>query len=166
MTTTATLPHLVSSTTAPELWLHPTLDLFTLPARQYQPQKARLFTQPSSFGESFDEDDKPQPTSASELPDIHRWTMSFAINALEIFVGRRQPAQLAPRCHHVIYRYLLTQTSSQREVGRIMSIHQDQPLDGICESTVVIAYRERVRALAIRTEGIDGRWLCTALRMI
>jgi hypothetical protein len=45
-------------------------------------------------------------------------------------------------------------------------IHQDQPLDGICETVITVRFGERVRALVIRTEGVDGRWLCTALRLM
>ena len=158
--------HLISSTTPPELWGHPTLDLFDLRVEERAPQQAMLFQSPSLFGEPFEDDDRPRPTSASELPDIAQWTMSFAINLLEIVAGRRQPQQLATRCHHVIFRELLTMVGCEKEIGRIRKIHQDQPLDGICESVITVRFGERVRALAIRTEGVDGRWLCTALRLM
>ena len=157
---------LISSTTSRELWGHPTLDLFAPPLEIRRPQRALLYSTPSHFGEKFDDDDRPQPTSASELPDIHKWVMGFAINALEILAGRRQPSQLAARCHRVIYLNLLTAAGSVKEIGRIKSIHQDQPLDGICESVITVRFPERIRALVVRTEGVDGRWLCTALRLL
>lgn len=157
---------LISSTTPPELWGHPTLDLFDLTVERHVPQQAMLYQSPSLFGEPFEDDDRPQPTSAADLPDIAQWTMSFAINLLEIIAGRRQPTQLATRCHHVIYRQLLAMVGCEKEIGRIRKIHQDQPLDGICESVVTVRFGERVRALVIRTEGVDGRWLCTALRVM
>jgi hypothetical protein len=157
---------LISSTTPPELWGHPTLDLFNLTVEQQSPQEALLYQSPSTFGEHFDDDDRPRPTSASELPDIAQWCMSFATNFLEIIAGRRQPNQLATRCHHVIFRQLLAMVGCEREIGRIRKIHQDQPLDGICESVVTIRFGDRLRALVIRTEGVDGRWLCTALRLM
>ena len=158
--------HLISSTTPPELWGHPTLDLFDLTVEERAPQVALLYQSPSLFGEPFEDDDRPQPTSASELPDIAQWTMSFSVNLLEIVAGRRQPNQLATRCHHVIFRQLLAMVGSEKEIGRIRKIHQDQPLDGICESVVTVRFGERIRAISIRTEGVDGRWLCTALRLI
>ena len=158
--------HLISSNAPQDLWSHPTLDLFTSPDRELAPQKALLYSSPSLFGESFDDDDRPQPTSASELPDIRQWVMSFTVNLLEIYAGRRQPAQLAARCHRVIFLQLLAQAGRAKEIGRIRKIHQDQPLDGICESVVTIAYRDRLRSLVIRCEGLDGRWLCTALRLL
>ena len=157
---------LISSTTPPELWGHPTLDLFNLTVERQSPQEELLYRTPSTFGEPFEEDDRPVPTSASDLPDIAQWTMSFATNFLEIVAGRRTPYQLATRCHHVIFRQLLSTVGCEKEIGRIRKIHQDQPLDGICESVVTIRFGERLRALVIRTEGVDGRWLCTALRLI
>jgi hypothetical protein len=157
---------LISSTTPQDLWSHPTLDLFDLTVEERTPQAALLYSSPSLFGELFEDDDRPQPTSASELPDIAKWTMSFATNLLEVIAGRRQPSQLATRCHHVIYRQLIALVGREKEIGRMRKIHQDQPLDGICETVITVRFGERLRALVIRTEGIDGRWLCTALRLM
>lgn len=156
----------ISSTTSRDLWNHPTLDLFPDFTEQRAPQRALLFKNPSTFGELFDEDDRPLPTSAAELPDIHIWTMSFATNLLEILAGRRTPSQLAARCHRVIFLRLTSLAGTTEEIGRIRNIHQEEPLDGICESVITVRFGERVRALAIRAEGIDGRWLCTSLRLL
>ena len=167
MTTLREVPViLISSTTSPDLWSHPTLDLFSPPIEIVKPQKAMLFTTPSTFGESFDDDDRPVPTPAVELPDVRQWTMAFASNYLEILAGRRQPAQLANRCHRVIYSSLLAQTGGVKEIGRMRKIHQDFPLDGLCESTITVRFGDRVRALVIRAEGVNGQWLCTALRLL
>lgn len=157
---------LISSTTPRELWSHPTLDIFLTPLPEPVPQEALLFTTPTTFGELYDDDDRPIPTSASELPDIHSWTMAFATNYLEILAGRRTPSQLAARCHPFIFRELLLRAGREKEIGRIRKIHQDQPLDGICESVLTIRFGERVRPMVMRTEGINGRWLCTALRLM
>lgn len=157
---------LTASSTSPDLWTHPTLDIFLSPIPVQQPQQALLFTTPSTFGELYEDDDRPVPTSESELPDIRRWTMSFATNYLEIIAGRRQPAQLAMRCHPFIFRELLLRVGREKEIGKIRRIHQDKPLDGICESVVTVRFGERIRPLVMRTEGIDGRWICTSLRMM
>jgi hypothetical protein len=61
---------------------------------------------------------------------------------------------------------LLKEVGSQKEIGRIRSIHQCEPLDGICESTITVRFGERLRAMVIRFEGVDQRWLCTELRLI
>jgi hypothetical protein len=48
----------------------------------------------------------------------------------------------------------------------VRTIHQSEPLDGICESTITVRFGERLRAIVIRFEGVDGRWLCTELDLI
>lgn len=157
---------LISSTTPRDLWDHPTLNLYPDYFEERKPQEALLYSTPSTFGELFEEDDRPVPTSARELPDIHRWTMSFATNVLEIFAGRRTPAQLATRCHRVIFLRLASLAGTTDEIGRIRKIHQESPLDGICESVITVRFGDRIRALVIRAEGVDGRWLCTSLRLL
>lgn len=157
---------LISSTEDPAMWEHPILDIFAPPAREVVVQKAKLYLVPSTFGEDLEADEMPIPTSASELPDLQAWTMKFIVSVVEVWAGRRQPAQLIRWCHRVIYMELLRKSGSQKEIGKIKSIHQSEPLDGICESTVLVRYGDRLRAVVIRFEGVDGRWLCTALQMI
>jgi hypothetical protein len=164
---------LVSSNEDPEMWNHPQLDLYSLseltanrPVEKLPEQRAKLYLIPSTFGEEFEPGFEPMPTSASELPELHAWTMKFAISVLEIWAGRRQPAQLISKFHRQIYMNLLKQVGSQKEIGRIRSIHQCQPLDGICESTITVRFGDRLRAMVIRFEGVDQRWLCTELRLI
>lgn len=157
---------LTSSNTSPDLWSHPTLNLFPIPEIVHPPQQALLYSSPSTFGESYEADDLPRPTSAADLPDLQMWIMNFAVNYLEILVGRRQPAQLHARCHRVIYSDLLRRTGEVKEIGRIRKIHLGEPLDGICESTITVRFGDRLRAIAMRCEGVDGRWLCTALDLI
>ena len=164
---------LVSSCEDPALWTHPQLDLYSLSEisnkKKFEPlpqQSAKLYLIPSSFGEEYEPGFEPVPTSASELPDLHTWTMKFAVSVVEIWAGRRQPAQLISRCHRHIYMQLLKQVGSQKEIGRIRTIHQSQPLDGICESTITVRYGDRLRAMVIRFEGVDKRWLCTELRLL
>ena len=157
---------LISSTEDPALWSHPVLDLFAPPVIERVEQKAKLYLVPSTFGEELELDELPTPTSASDLPELHAWTMKFIVSVVEIWAGRRQPAQLIRWCHRVIYMELLKKSGSQKEIGKIKSIHQTEPLDGICESTVIIRYNDRFRAVVIRFEGVDGRWLCTALKML
>ena len=157
---------LISSTEDPQLWSHPVLDLFAPPAREHVTQSAKLYLVPSTFGEELDADEFPIPTSALELPNLHEWIMKFIVSVVEVWAGRRQPAQLIRFCHRVIYMELLRKSGTQKEIGKIKSIHLSEPLDGICETTVLIRYGDRIKAVVIRLEGVDGRWLCTALRMI
>ena len=164
---------LISSNEDPEMWNHPQLDLYSLSevaanrkVEKLPEQRAKLYLIPTTFGEEFEPGFEPVPTSATELPELHAWTMKFAVSVVEIWAGRRQPAQLISKCHRQIYMNLLKQVGSQKEIGRIRSIHQCQPLDGICESTITVRFGDRLRAMVIRFEGVDQRWLCTELRLI
>ena len=164
---------LISSTEDPAMWSHPQLDLYSLSelaakrqVEELPEQRAKLYLVPSSFGEEYEPGFEPVPTSATELPDLHTWTMKFAVSVIEIWAGRRQPAQLISKFHRHTYMELLKQVGSQKEIGRIRSIHQCEPLDGICESTITVRFGDRLRAMVIRFEGVDQRWLCTELRLI
>ena len=150
----APMMQLISSTEDPALWSHPVLDLFAPPVIERVEQKAKLYLVPSTFGEELELDEMPIPTSASDLPELHAWTMKFIVSVIEIWAGRRQPAQLIRWCHRVIYMELLKKSGSQKEIGKIKSIHQSEPLDGICESTVIIRYNDRFRAVVIRFEAL------------
>jgi hypothetical protein len=147
------------------LWNHPTLDLYQLPQEKIE-YRALLYSLPSTFGEEFDNDDHPKPTSTKDLPDIKRWVAGVAVTAIEIFSGKRQPAQLASRCHRVIYAELLRKVGTLTAGARMKSLYLSQPLDGICEATVTVAEGERLRAIVMRCEGVDGRWLCTTLSLL
>lgn len=163
---TTSLIQRISSSEDPALWNHPVLDLFAPPVHEKIEQTAKLYLVPSTFGEDLEPDEMPIPTSAADLPELHAWTMKFIVSVVEVWAGRRQPAQLIRWCHRVIYMELLRTSGTQKEIGRIKSIHQSEPLDGICESTVLVRYGDRLRAVVIRFEGVDGHWLCTALRML
>lgn len=145
---------------------HPQLELFPTKITPLPEQKAKLYLVPTTFGEEYEPGFEPIPCSAADLPDLHTWTMKFAVCTLEIWAGRRQPAQLLRWCHRIIFARLVKEVGSQKEVGRIHSIHQSQPHDGICESTITVRFGHRLRAMVIRFEGVDERWLCTALELI
>lgn len=147
------------------LWAHPTLDLFA-PRIEPEPQKALLFSVPTTFGEAFDNDDLPKPTPSSELPELKRWVVGVAVTVIEIWQGKRQPAQLIGRCHRAIYPEILRRIGALKPTTRIRRVHLSQPLDGICEATITIDDGERFRAIVLRCEGVDGRWLCTTLSLL
>lgn len=150
----------------PELWSHPMLELFRPVRPGVIDRKPLLYSLPTYFGEEFDSEFAPQPTSANDLPDIRTWTLKFGISALEIWAAKRQPAQLSRWCHRAIYADLVQNVGSQEEVGRIRKLYQCAPLDGISESTITVRFKSRVRSMALRFEGVDHRWLCTSLTLL
>jgi hypothetical protein len=149
-----------------EDWQHLVLEMFRPELPLPAVQKPRLYLIASTFGEEYDVEFAPKPTSAADLPDIHEMTFQFIHNVLEIWAGRRSASQVQAMCHHLIYADLQRKAGQQKLVGRIRKIKVTEPLDGIIESTVTVRYDDRLRAVAIRFEGLDGRWLCTALTLI
>lgn len=149
-----------------EDYLHPVLDIFRPHNCEIEPQKPKLYLVPSTFGEEYDAEFAPEPTSAADLPDITQLTQLFIYNVVEIWAGKRAVTQLQSLCHHRVFSELQRRAGKQREIGRIRKIRVTQPLDGISESTVTIRYGDRLRVAAFRFEGQDKRWLCTALTLI
>jgi len=149
-----------------DLWSHPMLDLYRKSTPDYVSPPPMLYSLTSNFGEEFDPEFAPQPTSASELPDLKPWTLKFAVSVLEIWAAKRQPAQLARWCHHGIYGELVRRVGSQKTVGHIRKLHSCQPLDGISESALTVRFEDRIRSMVMRFEGIDHRWLCTSLTLL
>jgi hypothetical protein len=149
-----------------EDWQHLVLEMFRPELPAPATQKPRLYLVASTFGEEYDAEFAPKPTSAADLPDIHELTFQFIHNVVEIWAGRRSAAQVQAMCHHLIFADLQRKAGQQKLVGRIRKIKVTEPLDGISESTVTVRYGDRLRVVAIRFEGLDQRWLCTALTLI
>ena len=149
-----------------EDWQHLVLEMFRPESPVPTPKKSRLYLVASTFGEEYDIDFAPEPTSATDLPDINELTSQFIHNVLEIWAGRRSASQVQAMCHHLIFADLQKKAGQQKLVGKIRKINVTEPLDGISESTVTVRYGDRLRVVAIRFEGLDQRWLCTALTLI
>jgi len=149
-----------------EDWQHLVLEMFRPALPVLAPKKPRLYLVASTFGEEYDADFAPKPTSATDLPDIKELTSQFIHNVLEIWAGRRSASQVQAMCHHLIFADLQKNAGQQKLVGKIRKINVTEPLDGISESTVTVRYGDRLRVVAIRFEGLDQRWLCTALNLI
>ena len=149
-----------------EDWLHPVLEIFRPPVPVEAEKTPRLYLIPSTFGEEFDAEFAPQPSSAAELPDIHQLTLQFVHNVVEIWAGRRPAHQLQGMCHYKVFADLQRKSGKFSEVGRVRKSRITQPLDGISESTITVRYGDRLRVIAIRFEGLDKRWLCTHLSIL
>lgn len=164
---TFTRIELVSVSSDPdEDFLHPVLEIFKPEPIVQEAKKTPLYLVPSVFGEEFDADFAPQPTSASDLPAIEPIVLQFIHNAVEIWAGRRSSQQLQQLCHYTVFSELQRFSGTQKEVGRVRKTRITAPIDGVCEATVTIRFGDRLRVVAIRFEGLDGRWLCTCLNLI
>jgi hypothetical protein len=113
-----------------------------------------------------------QPTRRDLLPDPRPWTARLAQAIAEVLAGARPAGQLS-RVATLEVLQLLERGSGrlgtrpghppQRPV--VGSVHVSEPRDGIAEACAVVDTGPRRRALALRLEGIDGHWRCTALHV-
>ncbi|TQS42894.1 Rv3235 family protein [Cryptosporangium phraense] len=140
-----------------------------LPFRPAVPTKATA--KKVSFG--------PQATPRNALPDPIAHARALVLALLEVLSGRRPVQQL--RAH-------LTEDAYHRLAGRLQRaragvrstpyrprnrtrIHLGrtllcEPADGVAEVTVLADVGTRTRAVAIRLEGLDGRWRCPVLTIL
>ena len=97
---------------------------------------------------------------------------------LEVLAGVREVDQLARWLTEDPYRKLVTRANlaararsargvpARRPVHAILSVHQSEPADSVVESVVIVRGPARTRAVALRLEGMDGRWRATSLALL
>ncbi len=120
----------------------------------------------------------PQPTSASDLPDPLAWVAHIAQALVEVMTGARSPAQVVrwttPEVYEVVARRgaLASRRAARGAVGtgptrpaRVRRVRVCEPVDGVAEASVVVIDGHRVRAVALRLVGEDGRWRVAALQV-
>jgi hypothetical protein len=94
---------------------------------------------------------------------------------LEVLAGSRPPAQVRRFTADAVYADLTTKVTRRAVDGRaagpaprgdaVRSVHITEPDDGVVEACAVVRRGSRMRAVALRLEGRDGRWQCTALQV-
>lgn len=114
----------------------------------------------------------PQATGTADLPPAELWARKLIRATLEVCDGTRSADQLtrwlAPDVRErVARRGVLARRRALRPhqppiVRTVLLCH---PTDGVCEVSAVVRSGGRVRALALRMSGVDGRWLITALEL-
>lgn len=111
-----------------------------------------------------------RPTPSSDLPDPRVWAGRLVVAAMEALSGRRPVQQLMPWTDDMVYAQVSRTVRGRRrteELPRVLtSLHVSEPADGVAEVCAVVTGADRSRAVAARLEGTDGRWRCTALRVV
>ena len=124
------------------------------------------------FHSQLDEDDfGPQPTRSALLPDPVPLVPRLAQTVIEVVSGQRPAPQLirhtAPSVYSVLARQAMVagrrRTSVAQRSPLVRRVRLCEPADGVVEACAVVVAHGRVRALAMRLEGLDGRWVVTAL---
>lgn len=136
--------------------------------------RAPYVTRSAELAEFF----APQRTPSTALPSPEPFLRNLTLGVLEVFAGVREVDQLARWLTEDAYRKLLTRANlaararsargvpARRPVHTILSVHESSPADGIIEAVVVVRGPARTRALAVRIEGMDGRWRSTSLALL
>jgi hypothetical protein len=144
---------------------------FQLPGGLPAVPTLRLVPAPSEDEDKFFD---PQQTSPAVLPNPRMFAARLVQAMLEVVVAARPLAQLVRWTNDDVYRQLSRRvriagyedaTTRRSQVpGRVRSVHVAEPRDNIVEACAIVQCGPRSTAVALRLEGIDGRWQCTALQ--
>lgn len=118
----------------------------------------------------------PQSTCRVDLPDPEPWAAQIAQAIVEVMSGLRPAAQVVrwttPQVYAVVARRgalaARRRASGARGGSRralVRSVRVCEPADGVAECSVVVSEGPRVRAMAVRLSGLDGRWRVEALQI-
>lgn len=119
-----------------------------------------------------------QRALSDALPDPAPLLHNIALASVEALAGVREPEQIAHWVLPTVYQMLSRQhvvvarrisesrTRSVRQTFIAGATHATSPAEGIVEGVVVVASRERSRAVAIRLEGMDSRWRATEIHIL
>jgi hypothetical protein len=119
-----------------------------------------------------------QPTPSASLPDPRPLIENLTRCVIEILAGARELDQIARWLNDDVYRHLLKRVvissrarqakgaAALRPSFAIGSVMVCEPRDGVVEASVVVRGRARVRAVALRLEGLDRRWRATAIHVL
>ena len=111
----------------------------------------------------------PQATPTPQLPEPVAWARGMIQVVLEAADGTRPADQLGRWVTPEIRERIRRRGQLARRRGRrahrppvVKTVLTCLPADGVCEASAVVWADGRVRALALRMCGTDGRWLITA----
>jgi len=119
-----------------------------------------------------------QPTPTAALPDPRPLLENLTRCVIEILAGARELEQIARWVSDDVYRHLLKrvvissrarQAKGQKPTRPAFTIGSTtvcEPRDGVVEAVIIVRGRARVRAVALRLEGLDNRWRATAINVL
>ena len=114
----------------------------------------------------------PQPTPRAALPEPRTWAGRFVQAVIEVLAGDRPASQLVRWTTTEVYDDVACRITSGARPGApsparavVRSVHVAEPADGVAEVSALVRRGVRCTAVALRLEGMDGRWQCTALEL-
>lgn len=154
----------------------PALRLLTGGRSQPKPRKAKIVEPDPEPQPEVEQDEvfAVQRTPRGELPSPKVFGGRLVQALAEATAGERPLAQLAPYLSRAVYHRLErhfagtvrgTGSTGQDNRANVRSVHVCEPSDGVAELAAVVRRGGRMAAIALRLEGVDGRWQCTALQI-
>ena len=119
----------------------------------------------------------PQRTPRTDLPEPSVWAARMAQALLEVMTGVRPAPQVVrwttPEVYAVVARRgaLVARRCAEGRAPRgrqriaVRRVRVCEPADGVAEAAVVVQHGPRVRAVALRLVGQDGKWRVSALQV-
>lgn len=111
----------------------------------------------------------PAPTPLAQLPDPKIFAARIAVLLLEVISGGRPLTHVGRVTSPEVYASLERRRICSKAAGtrmrpvRVRRVVGGSPTEGVFEAAVVVVDQRRVRAMALRLFGQDGRWLVTEL---
>jgi hypothetical protein len=113
----------------------------------------------------------PQATAREALPEPRAWAARLAQAVVEVLAGDRPATQLVRWTAEDVYDGIRRRAQTRRTQGgpspraALSSVRVCEPADGVVEACAVVRRGSRYHAVALRLQGLDGRWQCTALQL-
>lgn len=111
-----------------------------------------------------------QRTPTSQLPAPKAFAKTLVQGLLEVLAGVRPVKQLQRDTTPELYETLAGEvaqiprtTGPRPDRASVRSLHVQQRPEGVVEVCATVQRGPRMAALALRLEGLDGRWKCTEL---
>jgi hypothetical protein len=143
---------------------------FTLPGGLPALPTLRLVPTPEAEPEELSFE--PQRTARAALPDPQHFAGRLVQAVVEVAIGSRPAAQLVRWTSSDVYADLNSRVrraarsdplGRRKPAARVRSVHVSEPSDGVLEVCALVQREDRATAVAMRLDGVDGRWQCTAL---
>lgn len=114
-----------------------------------------------------------RPPRDSALPDPAIWARRLLVGIVEAAGGKRPLQQLggllSPAITHGLradfHRAVALRARHWTHAATVRSIRASEPTPGIAEVCATLQIGRRVRAVALRAEEHQGRWMCTRLQL-
>lgn len=119
-----------------------------------------------------------QSASTLDLPDPEPMLINLARCVLEVLAGARELDQMIRWVTEDVYAVLLRRevlarrarelkgAAARRPQIAVLSTRWSSPRDGVVEGVVIVRTPVRVRAIALRLEGLDRRWRASAVSVL